>query len=255
VTPRRHGFGQHLLDGLGILWSRWAGPVAKWRAAGTRKGDAAVRTVVLGLLGLIVLHVLRASGVLLLAVALLLIIWALRTATKAREPAADKPAAEEAAEAAEEAAEQLLPAVTPAEFLGLVHEVIGTARGVHLATLARALTARLGGGWEIADVRRLCEAAGQPTRPSVRAPGAGPTVGIHRDDLQPLPQASAQGPAVAVVVAGQNAATGATTAAATTATTPSVATIGGVRIITTPDPDNPHRHAVQTIELPRKRRP
>jgi hypothetical protein len=255
VKRRQHGYGQHLLDGLGILWSRWAGPIRKWRTGGTRPGDTTVRTVLLAGIALGAAGVLRSSWRLLLAVALVLAVVALRTATKARKPAPPKQAADVAEQPPADDDSEQLPEVTPAAFLALVHTVIGTARGVHLVTLANALSARLGGAWEVADVRRLCQAAGQPTRPVVRAPGRGPTVGIHREDLQPLPQHPGQGLGGAVVVAGQDATTRPTTAPATTPTTPAVATIGGVRIATTPDPDNPHRHAVTVTELRRTRRP
>jgi hypothetical protein len=251
-VSRRHGYGQHLLDGLGILWTRWTGGIWTWRTAGKRPGDTSIRTTLLVGIALGAAGLLHSSWKLLLAVALVLVFVALRAATKAHRPTLPtSPAVAAEQPPADDDSEQL-PEVTPAAFVSLVHSVIGTARGVHLRTLAAALTHRYGGAWEIADVRRLCEAAGVPVTPTVRAPGGKPTVGVYRADLQPLPHTPDQGPAVAVVAAGQDATTGPTTGPATT---PAVATIGGLRVITTPDPVNPHRHAVTVTELRRTRRP
>jgi hypothetical protein len=250
----RKGFGQHLLNGYGLLWARWAAPAWAWTTQGTKRGDTTIRRGILAAGALLLATLVRSSWPLLIGLALAVTIAALRTATKAaRKPAA--PAADEgpAANVQEDVDEQL-PDVPPALFLTTVHEVIGTARGVHLATLARALSGKYGGAWEIADVRALCEAAGQPTRPTVRAPGAGPTVGIHRADLLPLPHDRGQGPAVGVVVAGQTATTGATTSGPTTAATATVSVIGDERIAIAPDPDNPHRHTVTVTPITRRRR-
>jgi hypothetical protein len=250
--PVRPGYGPHLLHGLRLLRARWWRPLAAWRTAGTRRGDTAIRTGLLGIAGAAAADLVHASWLVLVAAALLLAVLALRAATK--EPPAK--AAPGPATAATEDDDQEQPAdPTPDQFLALVHRVIGTAGGVHLRTLAAALAKEHGGAWEVADVRRLCQAAGQPTRPTVRAPGAGPTVGVHREDLLPLPQPSAPAPAGPVVVAGQPATTPPTTGDATTPPSPATTTFGGLRITTTPDPANPHRHAVRVVDAVRRRRP
>jgi hypothetical protein len=251
----RAGLGEHLVLGLGLLWKRWAVPLGRWRTSGTRPGDRAIRTTCLVFAGGAVLGILHAAWQLLMVAALAVIVAALRTATRhvnGQPPAAPVNLAQPPAE--DDDQEQ--PAdPAPHEFLTLLHRVIGTAGGVHLRTLAAALTEQYGGAWEIADVRRLCEAAGQPTRPTVRAPGGGPTVGVYREDLLPLPQPPAPAPGTPVVVAGQPTTTGPTTAAPTTPTTPITTVIGGVRVTTTADPGNPHRHTVRVSDAARRRRP
>ncbi|MFF7142276.1 hypothetical protein ACFZB5_13640 [Streptomyces nodosus] len=83
------------------------------------------------------------------------------------------------------------PAAAPAGPLGeawweFVIRSMGDRQGVHLRDLLRTLH---GMGhhpdWEVADVRRVCEAAGVPVRGRVRVRGLGVTVGVHRDDLRP----------------------------------------------------------------------
>lgn len=72
-----------------------------------------------------------------------------------------------------------------------VTHAIGDRQGVHLRDLLDGLH-QTGHhpDWEVADVKRVCEAAGIPVRPRVRVRGMGVTVGVHRDDLPPLPEPS-----------------------------------------------------------------
>jgi hypothetical protein len=251
----RAGLGEHLVLGLGLLWKRWAVPLGRWRTGGTRPGDRAIRTACLAGAGLAVIGVLHAAWPLLFAAAFAVVAAALRAATRHVTERPAEAAADVPLPAAQDVDQEQSADPTPDQFLGLLHRVIGTAGGVHLRTLAAALTEQYGGTWEIAEVRRLCEAAGQATRPVVRAPGAGPTVGIHREDLLPLPQPPAPAPGGTVVVAGQPTTTGPTTAAPTTPTTPITTVIGGVRVTTAADPGNPHRHTVRVTDTARRRRP
>ncbi|MGW5123272.1 hypothetical protein ACWEQ7_04255 [Streptomyces sp. NPDC004069] len=85
------------------------------------------------------------------------------------------------------------PTEVPAGPLGeawreFVVRSISDRQGVHLRDLLRTLH-EMGHhpDWEVADVRRVCEAAGVPIRNRVRVRGLGVTVGVHRDDLCPLP--------------------------------------------------------------------
>lgn len=265
----RHGFGAHLLLGLGLLRERWLGPLGRWRTAGTRRGDHAIRTTILLGAAALVVMLLCAAWPLLLAAALTVTVLALRAATRhvttqrSTAPptspggpgeAAPGAPAQTSADAPEDDGQEQLADPTPEMFLALLHRVIGTAGGVHLRTLAAALTQQYGGTWTIPDVRRLAEAAGQPTRPAVRAPGAGPTVGIHRDDLLPLPRPTAPAPGCPVVVAGQPTTTPATTGGGTTPATPTTTVVGEQRITIAPDPDHPTRHTVRVAPA-RRRRP
>lgn len=92
--------------------------------------------------------------------------------------------------------------MAPAEFLELLHD-LSAGRNLHLSTVRQQLVAETGRDWTAQDVTALCRAAGVPTRPGVRVPGADPvvTTGIHRDDLPPLPQPLLATP-VGVVGAG-----------------------------------------------------
>lgn len=51
--------------------------------------------------------------------------------------------------------------------------------------------------WSVADVRQLLKTAGIPTRHSIRVPGVGVAVGVHRADLPgspppPLPRGAVE---------------------------------------------------------------
>lgn len=80
-----------------------------------------------------------------------------------------------------------------------VVRAIGDRQGVHLRDLLDMLH-QTGHhlDWEVADVRRVCEAAGIPVRNRVRVRGLGVTVGIHRNDLpspsEPSPMRDGQDP-------------------------------------------------------------
>lgn len=244
----------HLVRGLLILGERWwSGP---WIAEAKGAPEMWVRRGLKALLTVGVFRVACAAWWLALAVLLAVVVKALRAATKDALGVPEKAAAAPAGAPAETTAGDL-PEVPPQEFLELLYDTLGTARGVHLATLANALVHRVGGAWEVADVRALCEASGVPVRPTVRAPGRGPTVGVHRDDLKPLPQPLPEGAPVAAVAdytAGQNGTTPATTAAPTTPTTPTRRRVGDQLIVATDDPDNPARTHVQVIDIARRKR-
>lgn len=94
--------------------------------------------------------------------------------------------------------------LTNEEFLDLLHKANSAGRGVLLATLRTFLEEYEPGiSWEIADVRVLCDAAGVPMRQSVRVPGVGVSVGVHRDDIPPAPPAPSERGPVAGSSAGQ----------------------------------------------------
>lgn len=135
-----------------------------------------------------------------------------------------RPVAPTAAAAVPEGPDEHRIEVSPEQFLRLAREAIGDARGVHLVSLVERLTeVHPDQPWDIPAVRDLAAAAGVPVRPVVRAPGRGPTVGIHRDDL-PASSASPSAPPTAVVGATtpqvSTATTGPTTPPTTAPTTP-----------------------------------
>lgn len=247
----------HLARGLVILAGRWWS--GGWIAQAKGPVDVWVRRGLQTVLLMVAFRLLCTSpwliGFALLAVA----VKALRAATKAVKSGGGATVTP-SGEAPVEVEETGLPDVSTDAFLGLLHDVLGVAKGVHLRTLAGSLTVRYGGAWEIADVRRLCEAAGVPVTPTVRAPGGKPTVGVYRADLPPLPDpspATTPAPVVGVVVAGQRGTTTpttqATTGPSTTPTTPTTTVHGGLRIVATDDPDNPARTHVTVIDPTRKK--
>lgn len=154
--------------------------ILKWR----RRGDTGLRTGGLFLAGAGAAAFVRAEPA--LAPTALGAAWI--TAALACAPRSLwKATAEAADETQRETPEQAPEPVTPERFLTLVHAFCHDGRNVHLATLAEHITARLGGEWDVAAVRALCEASQVPVRRIVRAPGRKPTVGIHHADLPPLP--------------------------------------------------------------------
>lgn len=130
--------------------------------------------------------------------------------------------------------------LTRDETIERLHRLLGEKGGVHLARLAEDL------GCGIPQVRALLARHTIRVRPVVRAPGRGPTVGVHRTDIPPLPQPLSEGAAadgVGVVPAGHPG--------TTTTTTPPSEPREGERPVLVPDPDNPHETHV--IYLPPKR--
>lgn len=243
---------RHLAAGLRILGERWSTGLRRWAGAGENWADTGVRwALLLGAL-YVAAHLLLGSWIGISVVVLVVGMKALRAATKATgapQPKAAGPAPEQAADSPGGRPQD----IPPHEFVALAYRTIGTARAAYLKTLAAALAAECGGDWEIADVRRLCEAAGVTVTPTVRAPGGKPTVGVYRVHLPPLPEPLPEGAVsgdVAVVVAGQDGTTPPTTAASTTPTT---RTIGGVRVTSIPDADNPHRTHVTVQARPARR--
>lgn len=125
-------------------------------------------------------------------------LWASWRAGDSAQPVADPDRAER--DEQDEEAED----VTPDEFVALLHQLIGTGSGVHLAQVAQHLT---GDPSQTARVRNLCAAAGVAVAGGVRVPGRAVSTGIRKRDLPPLlqtPPDPFQKVPVAVVVAGQH---------------------------------------------------
>lgn len=242
----------HLVRGLAILGERWwSGP---WIAEGKTAPDRLVRRGLRALLTMAVFVLVSTSGWLFTAAVLVVIVRALRAATKAVTGQQQKPATPAAAPTA--ADHDALPEVTADQFVALARELVGTAPGVHLTTLAAALSGRYGGPWDTPDVRALCRDHSIPVQPSVRDARKRVSTGVRGDDLPPLPQPLPEptvAPPVGVVAAGQPETTAPATAAPTTPTTPTVTTHGGVRVIARDDPDNPARTHITVVDRPGKR--
>ncbi|MQY13762.1 hypothetical protein SRB5_39140 [Streptomyces sp. RB5] len=203
--------GRRLVDGASVMARQavralWPG---EW-------GEALARWFILALAGAFV-------GT---AVALHPRLWAVvAAAVLARAYAAGRRAAV-VDETAEETYEEY--EADPVDVVAVVWNLIGQSKGVHLATVAQALTdAGSGEVWSTVDVRQLLDDAGVPVRHSVRATGMGVAVGVHRDDLPPLPSPTpSEAPCSGVA---------AQVTAATATATPAVEEIGGgAALIVTP---------------------
>lgn len=243
----------HLVKGLRILGERWSAGPRAWIAAAEDGIDAIIRWVMVGGAGYLLWRLVSTSWKSVALVVLIVIIKALRAATKAAKGELHKSSPVPTGEPTKEPGERL-PQVPKEEFLTLVRDVLGTAKGVHLATLTTALGVRFGGDWEIDDVRALCGAAGVRVRPGVRNLGSNRvSPGVHRDDVKPLPQPLSEGAQKgpdSVVDAGQPPELRAST---TAAPTPTYAQVGDLRITSTPDAVNPHRTHITVIDPTRKK--
>lgn len=248
----------HLAKGLRLLGERWLDGPRRWIAAGENPFDTAVRVALVGGVAYGLWRLLASSWTVLALAVLAVVLVALRTATKAAKGQPATPP--KTADVPPAADDDDLPTVTADQFVTLARELVGTAPGVHLTTLAAALSGRYGGPWDTPDVRALCRDHSIPVQPSVRDARKRVSTGVHGDDLPPLPQPLPEptvAPPVGVVAAGQPGTTPGTTAPTTTApttpTTPTVTTHGGVRVIAHDDPDNPARTHITVVDRPGKR--
>ncbi|WP_430376712.1 hypothetical protein [Streptomyces sp. B1-3] len=192
--------------------------IAEWLKAGEKVSDFVIRLVFLVIPVAIVWSVFRASTASMWGFTALWCVAAWRAARPAQEKSEGKE-----------------PALHPDDLADLLWELVGDRKGVHLAQVAQQLAKETGRTWSVKDVRQLLEAAGIPTRHSVRVPGLGVAVGVHRQDIPGSPSPAPQSPSPGGVEQQVNPATA-------TATTPYVRDLGGGATGTfTPDPDQPNR--------------
>ncbi|MGW9075299.1 hypothetical protein [Streptomyces kronopolitis] len=149
---------------------------------------------------------------------------ALRTKVSADKATAAK---EAPADGGSESAGKRAPGPSPEAFLHLLHDLVQEhseggkpTPGLHWPQVVAGLSSRYpgggsSGGWSAADCRALCEAAAVPVSKGTRARGegarSGVSTGVRVEDLPDRPSSpspgpspeGAQGPAVAVVSAGQ----------------------------------------------------
>ncbi|WP_327413217.1 hypothetical protein [Streptomyces sp. NBC_01233] len=112
-------------------------------------------------------------------------------------------------------AEEATEPPRPDDLVPAVQALAAGGHGAHLAALAEHLTESTGHPWNTAAVRAACDALKIPVTGSVRQPGRGVSTGVRLADLPDPSSDPSPDPAVAVVVAGQETPTGATTAPAT----------------------------------------
>ena len=199
---------ERLAKGSSTLAVRLAQGITGWLKAGEKPSDFIVRLIFLGLPVVLVWCLLSVSMGFMWVFAALWIVAAWR--------AAPGPAKGSKGGKGE--------GLHPADVVELLHELAGDSN-VHLSRVRKQLVEETGRRWSDRDVRKLLETAGIQTRHSVRVPGQGVAVGVHRADLpSPSPTAFGRGPRGSEE-AGQPA------------TRPSVEDIGGGagRVIRYPD--------------------
>ncbi|MEE4546446.1 hypothetical protein V2S66_31340 [Streptomyces sp. V4-01] len=241
----------HLVKGLRILGERWTAGPRKWVAAGENLLDTVLRWAMLVGGGWALWLLVTGSWKILGVVVLVVIVKALRAATKAANGQHERP------KVSPKPPEDR-PVDVPAEtFLACIWDVLDGTPAVHLATLARHLTATTGRPWTGDDVRAACRASQIPIRPKVRDLGGDRvSSGVHRDDLDPLPQPLSEGAPEGVAggyVAGHGGNATPLPDGNATAPTPTVRRVGDLRITSTPDAHNPHRTHVAVVDPTRKK--
>lgn len=208
---------ERLAKGSALLARQMVTGIGAWLRAGESASDFVVRVVFLGIPVVLVWCVLSVSLSFMWALVVLWIIGAWRAVTQPAKGA--KPGKD--------------GGLHPADVAELVRELAGDGN-VHLARIRKQLVEETGRRWSDADVRKLLEAAGIDTRHSVRVPGQGVAVGVHRADMpSPSPTAFRSAPRGAEE-AGQPA--------TATATPPTVEDIGGGagRVIRQPGENRHH---------------
>lgn len=229
----------HLVTGLRLLGERWTAGPRKWVAAGTGVGDKALRWILLGIPAYIAWRIVSSSWKILGVTVLVVCVLALRAATKAVKGEAEKP---------KEAAREERTEMSPEAFLTFIWGVLDGSPAVHLATLADHLHDATGDTWTGETVRAACTTHDIPIRPKVRDLGGDRvSSGVHRDDLDPLPQPLPEGATegdVGGYVAGQDG----NATPLRYEPTSTTRRVGDVRIVATDDPHNPARTHVRVID-------
>ncbi|MFE7029465.1 hypothetical protein ACFU9Y_04080 [Streptomyces sp. NPDC057621] len=225
---RFRSFIERLAKGSSALTLNTGRGITDWLKAGEKISDFVIRLAFLGIPVAIVWSLMTASTASMWGFAVLWCVAAWRAARPAQEKSEGKE-----------------PALHPDDIADVLWELTGDHKGVHLAQVAAQLTKEMPGRtWSIKDVRGLLEAAGIPTRHSVRVPGLGVAVGVHRQDIPGSPSPAPVSPSPQGVEPQVNPATA-------TATTPYVRDLGGgVTATFTPDPQQPNRThvSVHTVE-------
>jgi len=169
---------ERLAKGSGLLATRLAKGVVAWMQAGEKASDFIVRLVFLALPAVLLWSILAIS---LSFMWIVVAVWIVAAWRAVPGPAKGTKLGKDAG-------------LHPADVAELVRELAGDGN-VHLSRVRKQLVEETGRRWSDGDVRKLLEAAGIPTRHSVRVPGQGVAVGVHRTDIpSPSPTALGRGP-------------------------------------------------------------
>jgi hypothetical protein len=167
---------ERLAKGSGLLARRMATGIGAWLKAGESVSDFVVRVIFLGLPVLLVWGLLSVSLAFMWVLAALWIVSAWRAVAQPAKGA--KPGKDDG--------------FHPDDVAELLDELMGESN-IHLSRIRKQLDEETGRRWSDKEVRKLLEAAGIQTRHSVRVPGQGVAVGVHRADMpSPSPTASRQ---------------------------------------------------------------
>ncbi|MFI6606869.1 hypothetical protein [Streptomyces sp. NPDC050507] len=214
---------ERLAKGSSTLALRLGQGIVGWLKAGERFSDFMVRLVFLAIPVGVLWGLLLASRAVMWGLA---VIWFI-AAWRAVQPAQGEKE----------------PDLHPEDLADLLWELAGERKGVHLAQVAQQLSKETEGrSWSTKDVKALLEAAGVPTRHSVRVPGRGVAVGVHRQDIPGSPSPTDPGPS-------RNHVDPQVSPATATATAPYRRDLGeGLSALFTPDPQNPVRTNVEVTK-------
>ncbi|MFE7361483.1 hypothetical protein [[Kitasatospora] papulosa] len=211
---------ERLTRGSSALALRMGRGTVAWLKEGEGPTDLLIRLVFLAIPVGIVWGLLSTSRAVMWA---LVVIWAI-AAWRAVQPAQGEKE----------------PDLHPEDLADLLWELAGERKGVHLSQISAQLSKETPGRtWSTKDVKALLEAAGIPTRHSVRVAGRGVAVGVHRQDIPGSPSPTALHSSRGGVDPQVNPATA-------TATAPYRRELGeGRSALFTPDPQQPNRTHVE----------
>jgi hypothetical protein len=168
-----HIAAERLAQGSCLLARRMVTGIGAWLKAGEGVSDFMVRVVFLGIPVVLVWGLLSISVAFMWVVAFMWIVAAWRAVA---QPAKGAKGGKD-------------DGFHPDDVAELLDELMGESN-VHLSRIRKQLDEETGRRWSDADVRKLLEAAGIQTRHSVRVPGQGVAVGVHRADM-PSPSPTA----------------------------------------------------------------
>ncbi|MFD8072175.1 hypothetical protein ACFV3E_05930 [Streptomyces sp. NPDC059718] len=168
---------ERLARGSSAMGWGMARGVVDWLKAGEKISDFVVRVLFLAIPVGIVWSLLTATKA---------TMWGLVTVWCLAAWRAGRPAQGEQQEGA--------PDLHPDDLVELLWELTGDRKGVHLSAVAAQLQKEIPErSWTVADVKALLKAAAVPTRHSVRVPGVGVAVGVHRKDIPGSPSPAPSG--------------------------------------------------------------
>ncbi|MEU0844802.1 hypothetical protein ABZ370_35760 [Streptomyces sp. NPDC005962] len=166
---------ERLAKGSSALCLGMGRGVVAWLKAGEKLSDFVIRLFFLALPVWVAWSLLMATTAVMWG---FLVVWCI--AARAVQPPKE--------------AKQDEPALHPEDLAELPWELAGDRKGVRLSTVAEQLTRETPErSWSVPGVKALLKAAGISSRHSVRVPGVGVAVGVHRQDIPGSPSPRPRG--------------------------------------------------------------